>query len=78
MKKRTISVRIMWSDECDKDLATEVTQLILETLREYGFKVTKSKVYSNRKNTGGRIYITVNAQTKRRRGQEEHYEEHSQ
>jgi len=78
MKRRAITIRIMWGDERDKDFATEVAQLILETLRKHGFKTTKSKVYSNRKNTGGRVYITVNARTKRKREQEEHYEEHSQ
>jgi len=71
MKRRVITIRIMWSNEHDKDFAAEVAQLILKTLREHEFKATKSKVYSNRKNTGGRIYITVNVRVKRRREQEE-------
>jgi len=63
----------MWSDERDRDFAAEVARLILETMKEHGFKATKSKVYSNRKNAGGRVYITVFA--RHRTSSDEEYEE---
>jgi len=75
MKRRVITIRIMWSNERDKDFVAEVARLVFETLRKYRFKSGRSKVY---RNTGVRVYIAVSAQIKRRKKREEQYEEHSQ
>jgi len=73
MKKKSVTVRIMWNDEHDKDLAAEIAKIVLVALREHGFTVNKSKVYRNRKNTGGRIYITISLRKAKRA--ENQYEE---
>jgi len=64
MRKRSVSVRIMWSDELDKDFATEIAEIICEALKKRGLKTDVSKIYRNRDNTGGRIYITIERKRK--------------
>jgi len=52
----TITIRIMWSSREEMKKAIEIAKAIAEMLN-----AKPSKVYRNRRNSGGRIYIRVDA-----------------
>ena len=59
VRRRTITIRIMWDDFMDKDEAIRLAKKIEDLLVREGYKYTKPKFFRNRKNSGGRIYISI-------------------
>ena len=55
-----VSVRIMWNSESEKKEAMYVLEKIKKEFKKLkSWDVVDSKEYANRKNTGGRVYLTV-------------------
>ena len=59
MKRPKFTIRIMWEDPLDKDNAIKFMKELEDLLTKKGYKHSKPKFFRNRKNGGGRIYITV-------------------
>ena len=57
---KVITIRVMWTDESEKENAIKLVNQITHCLSQLHLK--KSKTYRNRRNNGGRIYITVKKQ----------------
>ena len=55
----SISVRVLWSDSSHKRTAERVVEIISAALKSSGFEVKPSRVYRNKRGSGGRVYITV-------------------
>lgn len=62
-----VTVRVSWTSERDKRTALRIADEIAEAYRAKRYRVRKSKIYLNRKNKGGRIYITVERRSQPRR-----------
>lgn len=55
-----ISLRLMYNEKEEKKKALKLAKLLIETLEKKGYVVkTNMKIYRNRKNSGGRIYISL-------------------
>lgn len=54
-----LHVRISYDDSSEKEYAIELTKYIVKALSSKYDVETSWKVYKNRRNTGGRIYLNV-------------------
>ncbi|MEM3964411.1 MAG: hypothetical protein QW584_01645 [Thermofilaceae archaeon] len=55
-----ISLRLMYSEKEERREALRLAKLLVKTLEKKGYAVkTDLKVYKNRKNSGGRIYLSL-------------------
>lgn len=55
-----ISLRLMYNEKEEKKKALKLAKLLIETLEKKGYVAkTNMKIYRNRKNSGGRIYISL-------------------
>ena len=55
----------MWDSAAERREAEALLRDLEEFLRRRGYHVSVSRVYPNRGNTGGRIYISVKRRTSR-------------
>jgi len=55
-----ITLRLMYSEKEERREALKLAKLLMKTLEKKGYAVkTNLKVYKNRKNGGGRIYLSL-------------------
>ncbi|MEM1695161.1 MAG: hypothetical protein QXU26_01550 [Thermofilaceae archaeon] len=55
-----ITLRLMYSEKEERREALKLAKLLVKTLEKKGYDVkTNLKVYKNRKNSGGRIYLSL-------------------
>lgn len=61
-----ITVRVSWSSRDDRRTAVRIAEEIARVYKARKYHVKVSEVYPNRKNTGGRIYITIERKNKKK------------
>ncbi|WP_018153270.1 hypothetical protein [Methanothermococcus thermolithotrophicus] len=55
-----VSIRVMWNSEAEKKDAEYVVNRIVKVFSSLKrWSCSKSRIYNNRKNSGGRIYINL-------------------
>jgi hypothetical protein len=54
-----VSIRVMWDSEKEEQDARYVVEKIKKAFKLKRWSYSVSKVYKNRRNSGGRIYINL-------------------
>uniref|UniRef100_A0A7C4H7P6 Uncharacterized protein n=1 Tax=Ignisphaera aggregans TaxID=334771 RepID=A0A7C4H7P6_9CREN len=55
-----ITIRLMYSEKNEKKEALKLAKYLVKMLEKKGYNVkSNSKIYRNKKNNGGRIYISL-------------------